>query len=78
MPRNSATVARRHYLLGEPKVEIAERLGATAGPAPYYPASAVARIATTRWQDNPPRPAPLYLRPADAAPASDAAPTLLP
>jgi tRNA threonylcarbamoyladenosine biosynthesis protein TsaB len=28
--------------------------------------------------DHPERPAPLYLRPADAAPARDAPPTIIP
>jgi tRNA threonylcarbamoyladenosine biosynthesis protein TsaB len=52
------------------------------GPAPalpiFPPAVAIARIAVTRRADPGPRPAPLYLRPADAAPARDAAPLILP
>lgn len=63
--------------IGNKEHEIAAILGATGAPAPFYPASAVARIAATRWQDDPPRPAPLYLRAADAAPARDTAPTIL-
>ena len=63
--------------IGNREAEIAAQIGATPGPAPYDPASAIARIAATRWQDNPPRPVPLYLRPADAAPARDTAPTFL-
>ena len=41
-------------------------------------AEAIARIAAKRFAANPARPAPLYLRPADAAPARDVAPVLLP
>ncbi|MDT1063527.1 tRNA (adenosine(37)-N6)-threonylcarbamoyltransferase complex dimerization subunit type 1 TsaB [Paracoccus sp. CPCC 101403] len=47
--------------------------------APRYPlAVAIARIALTR-RDVPdqPRPAPIYLRPADAAPARDRGPVIL-
>jgi len=46
--------------------------------APKYPlAEAIARIAAGRLHDKQPAPAPLYLRPADAAPPKDAAPVLL-
>ena len=52
------------------------------GPAPAAPAvppaEAIARIALARRATPGPRPAPLYLRPADAAPARDAAPLILP
>lgn len=45
---------------------------------PRYPlAEATARIAALRWQAAPARPAPLYLRPADALPARDAPPRIL-
>lgn len=50
---------------------------AQAAPA-VPPAIAIARIALARRADPGPRPAPLYLRPADAAPAHDAAPLILP
>lgn len=63
--------------IGNHEHEIARRIGATGGPAPYYPASAVARIAATRWQDDPPRPAPIYLRAPDAAPGRDQPPKIL-
>lgn len=39
---------------------------------------AVARIAAARAATPQPRPAPLYVRPPDAAPSRDAAPVLLP
>ena len=52
------------------------------GPLPSAPlmprAVAMARIALSRRDDPGPRPAPLYLRPADAAPARDKPPVLLP
>ena len=52
------------------------------GPAPARPAipvaEAVARIAHTRRDSAQPRPAPVYLRPADAAPARDRGPVMLP
>ncbi|UOA32593.1 tRNA threonylcarbamoyladenosine biosynthesis protein TsaB [Sulfitobacter sp. DSM 110093] len=49
------------------------------GKPPAMPvAEAIARITARRYASAPPRPAPLYLRPADAAPARDAAPVLLP
>jgi tRNA threonylcarbamoyladenosine biosynthesis protein TsaB len=40
--------------------------------------AALARLAAARRDRPGPRPAPLYLRPADAAPASDPPPVLLP
>ncbi len=50
--------------------------------APLRPAqemvAAIARIAAIRWQSAPPRPAPFYVRSADAAPPRDAAPVILP
>ncbi|WP_170562845.1 tRNA (adenosine(37)-N6)-threonylcarbamoyltransferase complex dimerization subunit type 1 TsaB [Ruegeria atlantica] len=38
---------------------------------------AIARIAGQRWQTHTPKPAPLYVRPADAAPSKDSPPVLL-
>lgn len=63
--------------IGNREAEIAARLGAAPGPAAYYPASAIARIAATRGGEGPSRPVPMYLRPADAAPASDPPPAIL-
>lgn len=62
---------------GSAAAPVAAHLGASVAPARYAPASAVARIAAARWQDAPPRPAPLYLKPADAAPSRDAPPVML-
>lgn len=46
--------------------------------APRYPSAiAIAHIARERMASPQPRPAPLYLRPADAAPAKDAPPVML-
>jgi tRNA threonylcarbamoyladenosine biosynthesis protein TsaB len=58
--------------VGSREHDIAGRIGATAGPAPFDPAPAIARIAALRWRDDPPRPSPLYVRPPDAAPARPA------
>lgn len=59
----------------------AEALAAlTGGRAlpPHWPlAEAIARVAATRLDSDAPLPRPLYLRPADAAPARDAPPALL-
>ena len=63
--------------IGNREEEIAARINASHGPAQYYPASAIARIAAQRWRDDPGPPAPLYMRPADAAPARDTAPVML-
>ena len=37
----------------------------------------IARVATQQAASNPPRPAPLYIKPADAAPPRDPAPVIL-
>lgn len=49
-----------------------------AEPTPADLASAIAKHAATLWPEKPAPPAPFYIRPPDAAPAKDAAPTLLP
>lgn len=52
------------------------------GPAPAAPAVplavGIARLALSRMNLPQPRPAPIYLRPADAAPSSMPAPVILP
>ena len=63
--------------IGSAAEDVAARLDAGLAPAQYAPASAIARIAAQRWQSSPPPPAPLYLKPADAAPARDAPPVIL-
>jgi len=57
--------------------EVAARLGAGQAEAVHPPAPAIARIAAARWQSGGPRPAPLYLRAPDAAPARDRGPVIL-
>ena len=53
--------------------------GLTILPPPLPLAEAIARIAGQNWQvPNLPRPAPLYLRAADAAPSRDGGPVMLP
>ncbi|RVV96660.1 tRNA (adenosine(37)-N6)-threonylcarbamoyltransferase complex dimerization subunit type 1 TsaB [Mesobaculum littorinae] len=63
--------------LGHAAAPLARRLDAQAGTPAYPAAVAIARLAA---RATPPfdRPAPLYLRPADAAPPRDAPPQLLP
>ena len=64
--------------VGERAAEIA---AATGGRylTPAYPLPvAIARIAASRHAAPQPRPAPLYLRGADAAPPSDPPPVILP
>ena len=56
---------------------IALSCAGAAAPAKYAPASAIARIAAKRAVRPDARPAPLYLRSADAAPSKTAAPVLL-
>ena len=45
-------------------------------PDPAHLAELMARLAAQAVQDSPP-PAPLYVRPADAAPARDLPPVVL-
>lgn len=49
-----------------------------AEPTPAELATAIAEHAATLWPERTPPPAPLYVRPPDAAPAKDTAPALLP
>lgn len=57
----------------------AARLGTRIAvqPEPADLAAAIARHAATRWPLAEPAPAPLYIRPADAAPSRDVPPVLL-
>jgi tRNA threonylcarbamoyl adenosine modification protein YeaZ len=56
---------------------VAAQLGLAAVDAPAL-APAMARIAARRLSAPGPRPAPIYLRPADAAPAKDTGLVMLP
>ncbi|MEZ5778586.1 MAG: tRNA (adenosine(37)-N6)-threonylcarbamoyltransferase complex dimerization subunit type 1 TsaB [Paracoccaceae bacterium] len=65
--------------LGPMAAAIAPRLGASVASARFAPATAITRMAVTRFgRPDLRRPAPLYIRPADAAPMRDAAPAILP
>ncbi|TMV10187.1 tRNA (adenosine(37)-N6)-threonylcarbamoyltransferase complex dimerization subunit type 1 TsaB [Ruegeria sediminis] len=56
----------------------AEALGPLHQDAsPVALAESVAKIAATRWRDTTEPPAPLYVRPADAAPSRETPPVLL-
>lgn len=63
--------------VGTRSPEVGAALGLPHAPAAYAPASAIARLAAERLGSDCERPAPLYLRPADAAPASDPPPVIL-
>lgn len=63
--------------LGHLAAEAAAKLGGRVAEPAFSGAVAMARIALTR-ADNAPRPAPFYLRGADAAPPSDPPPVILP
>ncbi len=70
---------------GMPQVFEAEHLATLDAPvlqcadlSPDMLVAAIAEVAFSTPTENAPRPAPLYLRPADAAPPSDPPPTILP
>ena len=64
---------------GDAAARLAPMLGAPAVVPPAVPlAEAIARIALSRAASREPRPAPLYLRAADAAPPREAPPEILP
>ncbi len=52
-------------------------IGAGGQPPVFPTAVAIAQCARLRLDQKAPRPSPLYLRPADAAPARDAPPVIL-
>jgi tRNA threonylcarbamoyladenosine biosynthesis protein TsaB len=66
----------------EAVLPLSNRTGSAAGPDALPPAmplaEAIARIAAERATTPQPRPAPFYLRGADAAPPSDPPPVILP
>jgi tRNA threonylcarbamoyladenosine biosynthesis protein TsaB len=64
--------------VGAEAAGIAARYGGRAAGPAYPLAEAIARIAASRAGAPQPRPAPLYLRPVDAAPPSDPPPAILP
>ncbi|WP_210527992.1 tRNA (adenosine(37)-N6)-threonylcarbamoyltransferase complex dimerization subunit type 1 TsaB [Rubellimicrobium arenae] len=64
--------------VGHAADDLAARTGGMAAEPLVPLAVATARIALRRRQGDNPRPAPLYLRAADAAPPRDPAPVILP
>ena len=65
-------------LAGTAAEAAADLTGASVLPQPVPLVEAIARIAATRIGTDQPRPAPFYLRGADAAPPSDPPPVILP
>lgn len=64
-------------LVGQDSPALSRVLGIAHAPAAFAPASAVARIAAERAHIVHPRPAPLYIKPADAAPSRYRGPAIL-
>lgn len=73
---------RARLAAAESITPLANATGSAAGPRGLPPAmplaEAIARIAVARGNTPQPRPAPFYLRGADAAPPSDPPPVILP
>ena len=69
----------RHELrcVGTAATMLALRLEVAVAEPAYPPAEGIARTASERWRQTTSRPAPLYLRPADAAPSRDSVPVRL-
>lgn len=65
-------------LVGSAAAEVAARVGGTPLEPSFPLAEAIARIGAERALTPQPRPAPFYLRSADAAPPSDPPPVILP
>ncbi len=73
VPEALAAVPPEVLCIGHDAARIAARLGCAAGPeSTATDPAAVARVAAVRACAPQPRPAPLYLRPPDAAPATTA------
>lgn len=64
-------------VIGEDSAALAAELGLKNAPSAYAPASAIARLAAQRAGTPQPRPAPLYIKPADAAPSRERGPAIL-
>lgn len=75
LPRELA--AQELTILGHQAAYLAEKLGGQAA-LPHHPFAAAIALVATGDQGAPKAPAPLYLRPADAAPARDSGPPILP
>ncbi|MBY4894930.1 tRNA (adenosine(37)-N6)-threonylcarbamoyltransferase complex dimerization subunit type 1 TsaB [Rhodobacteraceae bacterium N5(2021)] len=64
-------------VIGQDSAVLAAALGLPNAPSAYAPASAIARLAALRIGTPQPRPAPLYIKAADAAPSREQGPTIL-
>ncbi len=64
-------------VVGSGADQMVERTGQTARPSAHTPGIAVAKLAIARFDPNAPAPAPLYLKPADAAPSKIEAPVIV-
>lgn len=64
--------------VGSSAETIAVRIGGTAQPIQHAPASAIAHLAGRADTTDIQPPAPLYMRPADAAPPRDVPPVIVP
>lgn len=64
-------------VIGSAAADVVQGTNGQEAPAKFAPASAVARIAAQRTPVPGERPAPLYLRPADAAPPRHGAPQII-
>jgi tRNA threonylcarbamoyl adenosine modification protein YeaZ len=64
-------------LVGDGAAAHAERLGVSHAAATCAPATAIAHLAAERLGTDQPRPAPLYIKPADAAPSRETGPVIL-
>ncbi len=80
-PENEAIpelwIAERPDLVGTGADALAPKTGSVVETPKTPLAEAIARLAITRLDEPYVPPAPLYLRPADAAPARDTAPVIL-
>jgi tRNA threonylcarbamoyl adenosine modification protein YeaZ len=74
-PRGKAYVARPDPALID--LDALEQLPHAMPPAPADLARAIGQVALGRFGTEQPAPAPLYVKPADAAPARDAPPVIL-
>ena len=68
---------RAAHVTGPAAELAAAQCGADVRPGIYPVAEAIARIARQRFADTTEPPAPLYIRPADAAPSRDEPPVIL-
>ncbi|MCG6882923.1 MAG: tRNA (adenosine(37)-N6)-threonylcarbamoyltransferase complex dimerization subunit type 1 TsaB [Silicimonas sp.] len=78
-PPSDLGISAATLILGQSAEQIADRFGAGFRETrPESPAHDVAHIAAVKAHTRPGMPTPLYVRPPDAAPASDPPPVILP